>query len=103
MEDYKEEIKNLVMKYYTTSGKDHHKILRTTSEILREVTGVIPSKPITEHEIYEVMKELEFETEQNIIFQEVCINEGDEKNGIQPEYDKVEVGRVLSWAMFNKI
>lgn len=102
MEDYKEEIRNLIQKYYWNAGKEHREIKRTTSDILQEVRGVIPKHPIDEHDIYEIMKELLFEQEQEILYEEVCTFEGDEKKGIQPEYEKREIGRIFVWILYQK-
>lgn len=102
MEDYKEEIKKLLQKYYDTLGEDDNKIYKTTVEILEEVRGVIPFQPIDDHDIYELMKELNFWQDQEIIFEKVCIFEGDSSENIPPEYDNVEVERVFKWVLFRK-
>lgn len=62
MEDYKQEIRNLILAYYEPSGtgKALHK---STIQILEMCQGVIPDQPITQHDIYEVMKELGFKIE----------------------------------------
>lgn len=100
MEDYKEEIRLLLQKYYCNAGEEYKKIQRTTNDILHMVKGVIPSEPISEHDIYELMKELCFEQEQKILTENVCTFEGDEKQGIPPEYEDVEVGRMFVWKLF---
>lgn len=102
MEDYKEEIRNLLQKYYWNAGKEHKMIQRTTSQILQEVRGVIPQHPIDEHDIYEIMKGMFFEQEQKIYYEKVCTFEGDEEKGIPPEYEQVEAGRVFVWNLYEK-
>lgn len=102
MEDYKEEIKILLLRFYETSGKEHHLLQKTTSEILTEVRGLIPRNPIDEHDIFEIMKELEFRQDLKIIKEKVCTFEGDEKNGIPPEYEQVEIGRIFVWNLYHK-
>lgn len=102
MEDYKEEIRNLLQKFYWNVGKEHRLIQRTTAEILQEVRGVIPNHPINEHDIYELMKEMLFEQDQKIFYEKVCTFEGDEKNGIPPEYEQVEIGRIFVWNLYHK-
>lgn len=78
MEDYKEEIRNLFLRYYHVAGAEHKKLQRSTAEILSEVRGVIPAQPISEHDIYEVMKDMGFLQELAIQREKVCIFEGDE-------------------------
>ncbi|MOA47425.1 hypothetical protein D3C78_1700600 [compost metagenome] len=102
MEDYKEEIRLLLQKYYYNAGEEHKEIHRTTAQILQEVRGVVPSHPITEHDIYELMKEMYFEQTQEIIYENVCTFEGDAEGGIPPEYEKREVERIFVWKLFQK-
>lgn len=65
MEDYRQEIINLLTEYYTTEKKENA-IYFSTAEILDEVRGVIPSEPINEHDIYDIMKQLGFQVILNI-------------------------------------
>ena len=65
MEDYRQEIINLLTEYYTTEKKENA-IYSSTAEILDEVRGVIPSEPINEHDIYDIMKQLGFQVILNI-------------------------------------
>ncbi|MBP7357342.1 MAG: hypothetical protein KA871_04440 [Cloacibacterium sp.] len=102
MEDYKEEIRNLLLKYYHNAGEEHKLLQRTTSEVLNEVRGLIPKHPIDEHDIYDLLKEMLFEQAQKIIYENVCTFEGDEKQGIPPEYEKVEIGRIFVWNVYQK-
>ena len=102
MEDYKEEIRNLLQKFYWNVGKEHKLIQRTTAEILQEVRGVIPNQPISEHDIYELMKELLFEQDQKIFYEKVCIVEEYKAKGIKAEYDNVEIGRIFVWNLYQK-
>ena len=102
MEDYKEEIRLMLQKYYFNAGEEHKKIQRTTNDILHMVKGVIPSEPISEHDIFELMKEMYFEQEQKILTEKVCTFEGDEKKGIPPEYEDQEIGRIFVWNLYEK-
>ena len=102
MEDYKEEIRNLLLKYYQNAGKEHKLLQRTTSEVLNEVRGLIPKEPIDEHDIYDLLKEMLFEQAQKIIYENVCTFEGDEKQGIPPEYEQVETDRIFVWNIYQK-
>lgn len=102
MEDYKEEIRNLLLKYYWNAGQEHKKIQKTTVEILQHVRGVIPSEPISEHDIYEVMKDMQFEQELLILKERICIVEENKEKGIKAEFDTVETGRLFVWNLFEK-
>lgn len=99
MEDYKEIMKTLLWRYYSPIAAGN-KVLKSTPDLLVMFRGIIPMQPITEHDVYEVMKELGFEIEQKIIKEKVCIFEGDEDEGLPAEYDEVEVGRVFLWALY---
>lgn len=65
MEDYKEIIKAMLLRDFSPrpietkkSFKDTR--LMTTIEVLQMVQGIIPSKPIDEHDIFDVLKEIGF-------------------------------------------
>ena len=102
MEDYKEEIRNLLLKYYQNAGKEHKLLKCTTSEVVNEVRGLITKEPIDEHDIYELLKEMHYEQAQKIIYEKVCTFDGDEKKGIPPEYEQVEIGRMFVWNLYEK-
>ncbi|MDR2205744.1 MAG: hypothetical protein LBE36_06290 [Flavobacteriaceae bacterium] len=102
MEDYKEEIRNLLLKYYTNAGDESKKIRCTTADILQEVRGVIPSEPVSEHDIYEIMKAMYFEQAQEIVYEKVCIFVGNKRKGLPPEYETQETGRRFVWELYLK-
>lgn len=102
MEDYKEKIKELLLWYYTTIGGEEDKKHYSTTDILQMCRGVIPSQPITEHDVYEVLQECGFCIEQVAIMKEICTFEGDEENNIPPEYENEEAGKVFLWRMYEK-
>ncbi len=60
MEDYKEVIKEMLLRDFDTAGNNSKVQYYSTSYILKMVRGVIPSEPIDEHCIFEVMQELNF-------------------------------------------
>ena len=66
MDDYKEILKDLLLQYYdmTPEGK---LIQMQTSEVLSWAKGIIPSKPIDEHDTFKVLTELGFKPSQKII------------------------------------
>lgn len=65
MEDYKEEIRGLIGRYYTpyATTESWESTYKSTIELLAMVVGVIPTTPINEHDIYEVMKEMGYAIE----------------------------------------
>ena len=65
MEDYKEEIRGLIGRYYTpyATTESWESTYKSTLELLAMVVGVIPTTPINEHDIYEVMKEMGYAIE----------------------------------------
>ncbi|GIM51873.1 hypothetical protein CAPN004_09030 [Capnocytophaga cynodegmi] len=65
MEDYKEIIKEMLLTDFSPRPIDTKKALKealfmTTIEVLQMVQGIIPSKPIDEHDIFDVLKETGF-------------------------------------------
>lgn len=99
MEDYKQEIRNLILAYYWAKGIGN-KVYKTTQELLQMCQGVIPHQPITQHDVYEVMKEMGFSIEQVSITEKQMIFEGDEEKGIPPKYDDVETAREFRWVLY---
>ena len=65
MEDYKEDIRGLIGRYYTpyATTESWESTYKSTIELLAMVVGVIPTTPINEHDIYEVMKEMGYAIE----------------------------------------
>ena len=65
MEDYKEEIRGLIGRYYSPCATTESWVCtyKSTLELLAMVVGVIPTTPVSEHDIYEVMKEMGFAIE----------------------------------------
>lgn len=59
MEDYKEIIKQMLLRDFSPEGSGKETYL-STIQILEMVRGVIPSKPIDEHAIFEAMQEAGF-------------------------------------------
>lgn len=59
MEDYKELIKQMLLRDFSVAPSGYLLKL-STLQILEMVRGVIPSKPIDEHAIFEAMQEAGF-------------------------------------------
>nr|DAO47578.1 MAG TPA: hypothetical protein [Caudoviricetes sp.] len=65
MEDYTEEIRELIGRYYSpiATTDSWACTYKSTLELLTMVVGVIPTTPVSEHDIYELMKEIGFAIE----------------------------------------
>lgn len=99
MEDYKQLMKELLLQYYDATPEGEAMQMQTT-EVLRWFRGIIPQHPITEHDIFDVLKECGFVISQKILTEKVCIYEGDGTNDYPAEYDHVETGRILVWNLY---
>lgn len=102
MDDYKEILKDLLLQYYDMTPEGDL-VQMQTSQVLSWAKGIIPSKPIDEHDTFDVLKELGFKQSQKIVTEKVCTFKGDEKNNIPPEFEDVETGRILVWNLYEKI
>ena len=64
MNDYKEILKTLLLRYYSPHPIGVvEKQYKTTSQVLYMAQGIIPSEPIDQHDIYDVLQELGFTIE----------------------------------------
>lgn len=64
MNDYKEILKTLLLRYYSPHPIGAvEKQYKTTSQVLAMAQGIIPSEPIDQHDIYDVLQELGFTIE----------------------------------------
>ena len=64
MNDYKEILKTLLLRYYSPHPIGVvEKQYKTTSQVLAMAQGIIPSEPIDQHDIYDVLQELGFTIE----------------------------------------
>ncbi|MGD1319510.1 hypothetical protein [Chryseobacterium sp. 2R14A] len=102
MFDYKEEMTRIFERYYAPVGEMEDKKNMSTTEIDFLFRGIIPNMPTSEHDVYELMKELGFEQEKVIIYEKVIIVEANPKEGIQEEVDMVPVGQVFKWIVYEK-
>ncbi|MGP1500303.1 MAG: hypothetical protein ACTTJM_00760 [Bergeyella cardium] len=100
MEDYKIYITELLLKWYSPTDNGRKKTLMSTLQLLELFRGVIPKEPIDEHDIFQIMKEQNFQTSLEVVTEKVCIFAGDKDKGIPPEYNEVEVGRVFCWVLY---
>lgn len=102
MVDYKEEMIRIFERYYAPSGEMEDKKNMSTTEIDFLFRGIIPNIPTSEHDVYDLMKELGFEQEKVIIYEKVIIVEANPKEDIQEEVDMVPVGQVFKWIVYEK-
>ena len=64
MNDYKEILKTLLLRYYSPHPIGAvEKQYKTTSQVLAMAQGIIPTEPIDQHDIYDVLQELGFTIE----------------------------------------
>ena len=64
MNDYKEILKTLLLRYYSPHPIGMvEKQYKTTSQVLYMAQGIIPTEPIDQHDIYDVLQELGFTIE----------------------------------------
>lgn len=61
MEDYKQKLQELILKFFSPISVSGGYDLMTTCRVLELVTGVLPQEPISEHDVYEVLTALSFE------------------------------------------
>ncbi|QWA38889.1 hypothetical protein [Chryseobacterium sp. ZHDP1] len=102
MNDYIQIMKDIIQEYYSTTPEGN-KIEMQTSAILRWFKGVIPDQPITEHDVFDVLTELGYKKSQKILTERIQTVKANKKEGIQAEYEDVEVARILVWNLYERI
>jgi len=102
MIDYREEMAVLFSRYYTPEGEEYQKKQMTTTDIDFLFRGVLPSLPVSEHDVYEFMKSEGYYQEKVTLYEEKIIVEADPKRGIQEKIDLVPAGEVFKWVVFEK-
>jgi len=102
MIDYKEEMIAVFERYYSPTGEIELKKNMSTTEIDFLFRGIMPLLPTSEHDVYELMKELGYEQEKAIIYEEKVIVEENLKEGIKEEIDLIAVGQIFKWIVFEK-
>lgn len=90
MQDLKEQIKLLFLKHFSPKG-EAPPVHMSTRDIHDMIKGVIPSQPITEYDIYDALKEMEFEQDLKVLYDD---------EGTTDEYDKKEIGKIFLWRLF---
>ena len=106
MQDYKEIMKTILAKYYEPTSILENVMPvyeATTDKMLHWFRGVIPENPIDEHDVYDILLEQGFQQKQKIIYEKVQITKGNPKKGIKPEFEDVEVRRILVWHLYEII
>ncbi len=91
MEDYKEVIKELLLLYFKPTGNADRVQFCSTIYVLKMLRGVIPTTPIDEHDVFEVLEELKFNKELHHFY------EIDKKTG--KETDKISHSSFM-WRMY---
>lgn len=100
MIDYKEEMILLFSQYYSPIGEEYQKKFMSTFQVYAMFKGILPSEPFSEHEAYEILKELGFKQEMELITnEEILVEESDE---VDEEKDTHVIGRVFKWVVYEK-
>lgn len=102
MDDYKEIMKDLLLQYYSPTP-DGQVLQLYTRDLLSWFRGIIPSKPIDEHDVFEILNLAGFRSSQKILTERLILNLKDvEQNQEKPITQEVETGRVLVWNLYEK-
>lgn len=102
MLDYKEKMIALFQRYYMPEGEEYQKKNMSTMQVFVMFSGVLPSEPISEHDVYEMLEELGYYQERVILYEEKIIVPEDKKEGIKEEIDLVPAGVIFKWVVFEK-
>ena len=102
MKDYIQIMKDIIQEFYSTTPEGN-KIEMQTSEVFRWFKGVIPGKPITEHDVFDLLTELGYKPSQKILYEKVETKKGNKNLGIEPEFKEIETGRILIWNLYEKL
>jgi len=102
MDDYKQTMIDLILHYYSPTPEGSN-IQMQTSQVLSWFKGIIPNQPITEHDVFDVLKEQSFKHSQKILTETIQTVKGNKLRGILPEYEEKEIGRILVWNLYERI
>ncbi|UKB81269.1 hypothetical protein [Chryseobacterium sp. MEBOG07] len=102
MLDYKEIMRELFQRNYSSTGEEWQMKKMSTMYIQSLFSVLIPSETITEHDVFEMLQELGYHPVLETLYEPICIFEGNEDEGREPEYDQKEVGKVFKWLVFEK-
>ena len=102
MDDYVQVMKELIQEYYSTTPEGN-KIEWTTQNVFQWLKGIIPSQPVTEHDVFDVLTVLGFSKSQKIIKKKIQTLKADKKEGIPAKYEEIEVARMLVWNLYERI
>ncbi|MBO6183629.1 hypothetical protein AB670_02572 [Chryseobacterium sp. MOF25P] len=100
MNDYKETMQKILLEYYSNTPEGS-KIQMQTSAVLSWFKGVIPSQPVNEHDVFEVLTDLGFKHSQKIIYEKNVIKKATKWE--EEISEEIEVGRILVWNLYERI
>ncbi|WP_300685860.1 hypothetical protein [Chryseobacterium sp.] len=103
MIDYKEIMMTLFQKYFSKTGEEWQMKIVSTMYIYKLFRQLIPGETVTEHDAFEMLQELDYATILDTLYDKVCINCGDQDEGIEPDYEMKESGKVFKWVIFEKV
>ncbi|WP_418124217.1 hypothetical protein ACNFU2_06405 [Chryseobacterium sp. PTM-20240506] len=102
MNDYIQVMKDLIKEHYSNTPEGN-KVEMQTSDVLKWFRGVIPGEPINQHDVFDVLTEMEYKKSQKILTKQVQTKKGNKNLGIEPEFKDVEIGRILVWDLYDKL
>lgn len=100
MEDYKQQMAELFSRYYSPIGEEYQKRYYTTFAIHMMFKSLIPSGTFDEHTTYEILKELGYYQELNVLTKQVTIVE--ETDETDEEKDTVVDRKTFCWVLYEK-
>lgn len=101
MDDYKETMKDLLMQYYSPTPDGGNTVQMQTGAVFNWFRGVIPSEPINQHDVFDILKELGFKHSQKIITEKVIIKK--RTQWTEEISEEQETGRILVWNLYENI
>lgn len=79
MLDFKERIQNFISDYFKKGNRENHNVSHTTSSMLSFLFSVFPKDCISEYDLDEILQDLGFSPEMDIIKKEFVVEEKGEK------------------------
>lgn len=101
MDDYIQEMKDIILQYYTPTPDGGNTLQMQTGAVLNWFRGVIPKEPITQHDVFDLLKELGFKHSQKILTETIVLKKATRFTDEVSE--EQETGRVLVWNLYEKV
>lgn len=79
MLDFKERIQNFISDYFEKGDRDNHNVSYSTASLLHFLFSVFPTDCITEYDLDEILQDLDFLPQMDIVKEEMIVTENGEK------------------------